>query len=286
MNRLLLYFLFFTLFIGGCQYSNYTYIQTPINVPHLHKKGDAQAEVYLSAKGVDVQASYALTNHLAFMVNANNNFFVFNQDPSYKNNAFAFALDIAAGYYSTHKKYTYGFYGGLGLGDLACHERSHETPLGVDYAKWDNSSHYQKLYIQSSMTKQVSEHCSISLAIRASGVHYDSYAYKHASYKGHHERSLNELIDTVEISRPAIAVVLDPALVINLMSDKRVSFYSQIGVVWGIGFGSLTERKTYDFTGYKSSNIYAISSAQANPVSQPVVFPLSLYLGMRFRISR
>ena len=284
MMKLFLFVLLSVVLFSGCQYSNYTYIQTPLNVPHLKKKGDAQVDVHVSVKGLDLQTSYAFTNHMALMVNANDNPFKLSQNPSYKTQAFA--LDMAAGYYTTQKKYTYSLFGGVGIGDLSCHSESEQTYMFVDYSKWDNSSHYQKIFIQSSITKQVNEHVNFSFALRASGVRYDSYAYKHASYSGHDVRHLNELIDTVEIRTPAVAFVIDPAFVINLKADERVSFYSQVGLVWGIGFGSLTERKMYDFTGYKSSNSYVVSSTQASPVSQPVVFPLSLYIGMRFRICR
>lgn len=284
MNRLFLIFLSSVLFLSGCQYSNYTYVQTPLNVPNLKKKGDAQADVYLSVKGVDLQASYALSNHLAVMVNANNNPFTLNQDPRYKVNAFA--LDMGAGYFNTKNKSTYGLYGGFGMGDLANHSSSDGVPYSVAFSKWDNSSHYQKLFIQSFITRQVNGHFNISFALRVSGLRYDSYAYKHASYTGHDERRLEESIDTVEISRPATALVIDPAISINVMTNKRVSFYGQIGLVGGVGFGALTERKTYDFTGYQSSNSYTVSSTQASPVSQPVVFPVSLYGGIRFRICR
>ncbi|MBC7485133.1 MAG: hypothetical protein H7282_00035 [Cytophagaceae bacterium] len=284
MSKLFLIVLSSVMFLGGCQYSNYTYIQTPLNVPNLQKRGDVQADLYISVKGVDLQTSYAVSNHLAVMVNANNNQFIFNQDPRYRVNAFA--LDMAAGYFNRKNKNTFSLYGGVGMGDLINHSSSDGVPFSIDYSKWDNSSHYQKIFIQSSITRQVNDFFNISFALRVSGLHYDSYAYKHASYTGHDERHLEESIDTVEISRPATALVIDPAMIINVMTHKRFSFYGQIGLVGGIGFGALTERKTYDFTGYQSSNNYTTSSSQASYVSQPVVFPISFYVGMRFRICR
>lgn len=272
------------LFLGGCQYSNYTYVQTPLNVPDLKKRGDAQADVYVTVKGIDLQTSYAVSNHIAVMANANYNPLVLSQDPKATTNAFV--LDAAVGYFKTKDKNTFGLYAGLGVGDIANYGISDGIPFSVGYSKWDNSSHYQKLFIQSSFTRQVSERFTLAFALRASAVRYDSYAYKFASYTGKDERRLNESIDTLEINTPGYAVVFDPAIVMNFRCDQRFSMYAQLGLVGGIGLGSLIERKEIDFTNHQSSSSYVYSSSQASRVQQPVVFPVSLYAGLRFRISR
>ncbi len=272
------------LFLGGCQYSNYTYVQTPLNVPDLKKRGDAQADLYVTVKGVDLQTSYAVSNRFAVMANANYNPLVLTQDPKSKTNAFA--LDAAVGYFNFKNKNTFSLYAGLGVGDIANYGVSEGIPFSVGYSKWDNSSHYQKLFIQSSYTRQVSERFTLAFALRVSAVRYDSYAYKFASYTGKDERRLEESIDTLEINTPGYALVFDPAMVMNFRCDRRFSIYAQLGLVGGIGIGSLTERKEIDFTNHQPSSSYVYTSSQASRVQQPVVFPLTLYVGLRYRIFR
>lgn len=276
--------LFCLLSLTSCQYSNYTYVQTPLNVPDLKKRGDGQTDVYVTVRGIDLQTSYAVGDHLALMANANYNPLILSQDPKASTNAFA--LDAAAGYFNSKNKNTFSLYAGLGAGDIDNYGISHGIPFSVGYSKWDNSSHYQKLFIQSSLTRQVSECFTIAFALRASVIRYDSYAYKFASYTGKDERRLEEAIDTLEINTPGYALVFDPAMVMNFRCDRRFSLYTQLGLVGGIGLGSLTERKEYDFTNYQSSSPYVYSSSQARRVQQPVVFPVSLYIGLRFRISK
>ncbi|MDF2457405.1 MAG: hypothetical protein K0R51_3398 [Cytophagaceae bacterium] len=276
--------LFCLLSLNSCQYSNYTYVQTPLNVPDLKKRGDAQADIYVSVKGIDLQTSYALSHHLAMMANANYNFLALNQ--GHKASTNTFAMDVAAGYFNSKNKNTFSLYAGLGVGDISNYGKSERIPFSLGYSRWDNSSHYQKLFIQSSFTRQVSERFTLAFALRASAVRYDSYAYKFARYTGSDKRRLQESIDTLEINTPGYALVFDPAIVMNFRCDARFSMYAQLGLVGGIGLGSLTERKEIDFTNHQSYTSKVSSSSQASRVQQPVIFPFSLYAGLRFRISR
>jgi hypothetical protein len=273
MNKLLLCFLFFTLLLGGCQYSNYTYIQTPLNIPHLKKKGDAQVDLYGSVKGLDLQSSYAVSDRLGLMVNVN---------ASYK----VLGLDVAAGYFKVKFKHTWSLYGGLGMGDLAIAANSGDAPFTNTYYQWDNASHYQKIYLQPSFLKNVSERFSYGIALRANYVRFASYSYKHLEWSGSDERRLNEYLDTVETHSPALALIFDPVITFNFLPEKRFSFHAQVGYSFSVAYGELSESHSINMTGYHSSNRYVAESSEAASVAQPVYFPFSIYGGIRFKIKR
>ncbi len=132
--------------------------------------------------GVDVQSAYAISNHVAFMVNyfnrkekdtysRDNNVFD-TSTVDYKRNL----LELGVGYYialNQEKTITYNIYGGIGVGKFLIDDNGKDL-LNNNYNRQFNTNIF-KPFVQGSFNFMLSEYFKFSLGGRLSFPNYKVY---------------------------------------------------------------------------------------------------------------
>jgi uncharacterized protein YegP (UPF0339 family) len=252
--------------LTSCTLFDYSYVATPLNTADVNKKGDLHLDAYIPFSRFNVQASYAPTNHLGLMADYCAGF-----------RGDVHSLDVGAGYFVKKSKFFFNAYAGLGIASV-----NMNTSIDGYYetSHLNNQTQYDKLFVQGLIGKQVSEKFKWSLSARLSYVYFNSYAYKHYHdvYKG------RASIDSLQLTAPAAAVLINPTLSIELFPERRFSFKLQAGCIIDL----YADSKLNDYT-VNLSNYPATTYSQGtdfNKQHQPVYFPLTLHAGVRLNLNR
>jgi hypothetical protein len=164
----------------SCSTPRYIYAPAPPIAAYFNKKGDAKLSGYFSGgphdgaghnRGLDVQAAYALTNHVALT----STYFLRREhdirgaDVKYKRNI----IDFGAGAFTVLDKHNtvYGaFYSGIGFGKFNIEDYDPRRQT-LPHQRMHNSS-VRKIYMQPSLNFRSGKNFRMMLALRASFVHY------------------------------------------------------------------------------------------------------------------
>lgn len=268
--------LFCLLSLCSCSLYNYTYIQTPVSVPDLAESGDLKVQGSVNPKGFYAEIAYSPIQHLGVLITATSAF-----DKEVK------SADVGLGYYFIKKDYLFSIYGGVGFGDLVNKGESKEW-FGMDTKAWDNSSNYNKLYLQASLGKNFGKFFRLSIAMRASYVMFNSYQYRY-DYKNYTDEKsyykLDEEFDTLQLSSNASALIIDPAVMATFFQSKRFTFTAQIGLCFLQKYGEFTKEHTIDLSSYKPPfSSYPTTASQSTAPYQLLISPLTFNIGARFNI--
>jgi hypothetical protein len=96
-----------------------TYVPTTVNSPLLTYRGEFQAAIYAGSSGFDPQLAYAITDHIAVMLNGS---FKNSQSDSSENFHKHQFVELGVGYYLRFVgKGRFEVFGGYGLGNLQAH---------------------------------------------------------------------------------------------------------------------------------------------------------------------
>ncbi len=204
-NKSLLFLVLVIATLSSCTTHRYIYSASPANNPYFTEKGESKLTGYYSssdanrltgeyARGVDLQAAYAVGNHWALTMGYFNrrekdvfNFSGYDGpfDSSiinYKRNLF----DIGAGYFialNTKKTITFNFYGGMAFGKFSFVDNGQANSM--DYSRYHNSA-ITKWFFQPAINFMPGEYVRFSFLLKNSFVHYGniqtSYTAEEQSY--------------------------------------------------------------------------------------------------------
>lgn len=269
--------LFSLLSLSSCSYYNYTYIQTPVSVPDLAKRGDLKVQANANLKEGSAEVAYSPINHIGITASATSGFV---KDTK--------GWEAGLGYYLAKKEYLFAVYGGVGYGDLV-NKGSWKEWFGIDTREWNNHSNYNKYYLQASLGRDLWKICRLSLAVRGSYVQFDSYGYSFHHKNYDHEKSydkLEEQFDTLEISN-ASALIIEPVVNATFFQTKRFSLIVQAGFSFVHRYDKFREAHSVDLSTYQpsTSSGYPSTASQAPDRNHPIVFPIIFSIGGKINIS-
>jgi hypothetical protein len=282
-TRIFAAIMFLTLFVQSCVFNpfNYTYIQTPVNIPNLEEKGDLHVDGYAWANHADLQASYAPTNNVGVMASYNK---------GYKD-AINYG-DVGIGYF-TNKDHLFrlNFFVGAGLGDLAVTYKSkgHNGPLNSEYV-YDLSSHYTKLFIQPSLGVNISEKITLTSTFKLSYVNFQAYSYL-LNYNDYDSiGGTRVLYDTwqyrYETTKPEHVFILDPSSTVTVNLTKRLAFLSTINYSFVLNGSRNQFNKNENpmiSAMYKPESPY--NNMQDDTFMHPVYSHLGVHIGLRLKLN-
>lgn len=189
-NKLLLVIITTTT-LYSCSTYRYVYSASPANNPYFTKKSESKLTGYYSssnnnqltkefARGVDLQAAYAIGNHWALTTGYFNrrekdvyNYSSYNSPfdsaiVKYKRNLF----DIGGGYFislNSKKTVTFNLYGGMAFGKFSFIDNGQSN--ATDYSRF-HDSRITKWYFQPSVNFMPGNYFRFSLIVKTSFVHY------------------------------------------------------------------------------------------------------------------
>lgn len=273
--------LFSLLGLTSCGYYNYTYLPSPVSMPELAKRGDLKLEASASPRSGSAQVAYSPINHIGVLIQYTG---AFGKDV---NN-----VEGGLGYYLKKDKYLFSGYGGAGFGSLANQGSSKEL-LGLDTWEWDHNSSYKKIYGQLTLGRDMGRICHVSMGLRFSQVTFDSYAYRyeHIRYEVHDQNSSrgttisHKEYDTLQITRPASVLIIDPVVSASFFPTKRFSFTAQASLSLVKSYDELGKDHSVDVSGVAPGSTTGSTVSQAPRTNQPYYFPLTISLSARFNIS-
>jgi hypothetical protein len=276
MFRITFGFCLFCLFcLSSCSYYNYTYIQTPVSVPDLTKRGDLKVQANVNLKEGTAEIAYSPINHIGVTASATSGFVKETK-----------GWEAGLGYYLAKKEYLFSMYGGVGYGDLV-NKGSFKEWFGEDNTQWNNHSNYSKFYLQASLGRELWKICRVSLAIRGSYVLFDSYGYSF-NIKNYTDKKsyvkLEEQFDTLEISN-ASALIIEPVVNATFFHTRRFSLIAQVGFTLVHRYGQFREAHSVDLSTYQPSASNASTASQAQDKTHPLVCPVTFSIGGRINIS-
>lgn len=188
-------------FLFSCRTQRYIYAPSTPSIPYFQQKGDSKLSIIYSEggngtnnlnqqiiiptkqrnNGVDLQAAYAITNHIAIMFNNYNR----NETDTYGKignlydtstiNYKRNIIELGVGYYlalNKRKTITYNIYGGVGLGKFSITENGIDKTL-LPYNRY-NTNNIIKYFIQNSFNFMSSEYVKLALGGRVLFVNYGS----------------------------------------------------------------------------------------------------------------
>jgi hypothetical protein len=261
------HFLFLSILFSmtSCTLYNYTYVVTPQNTADVRKKGQLQVDTYIPLSRLNLQMAYAPTHHLGVMA-----------DYCYGFRGDVNSLDIGLGYYMSGAKNTFNIYAGAGMTSV-----NMNVQLGGYWEDWtiNNYTQYDKLFVQSHIGRQISKKIRLSLTARLSYVYFNSYAYKdHQNiYKG------KASIDSVQLTVPASAWLLQSAVTADVFPERRFSFRLQFGLIGTLYADEALNSYTVDIANYPRST-YSTGTEFAKQ-HQPVYFPVFINAGIRLNLN-
>jgi hypothetical protein len=257
------------LFFTRCQFNNYSYVQTPLNVPSLKARGELSASASVNVRSINALVSYSPVKHVGVMGTLNKGF-AGNVE----------ALEGGAGLYLPAGKMLFTTYAGMGIGTVNIKGR-YITWFNGNFHEWNNQSQYTKLFIQPAIERSFGKKFTVGIAARFTEVNFNSYAsrYEEAihSHDKHGVAYSSDNIDSFAIGKPSAISIFEPTVLFSITPMKRFSFQCQLGysfVKWHGDFlekqqGHLPLQPVFPFDYFFSNASSQSTNARANPIFVP-----------------
>ena len=276
---LFLPFLVLPFIIQSCSFNpfNYTYIQTPVHVSDLQKKGDLRVDGYVWVNHADAHVSYAVSNRFGVIAGYNQGF----------KNAIHYG-ELGLGYFSSsEQKLRFGLFAGAGVGSVSVDYKITRERLN-DELFFDLNSQYNKFFIQPSIGYQLSRKVLLSGTFRLNYVNYQSYSYFFEDYSidssGNKMNDPNNWSYHYETIGEQGVWIFDPSSTITVNVLRNMSFTGTLNY-------SMPLWTRADFQG--SNNLMSAflrpekeyDSATNEKFNHPLYSNLAIHIGLRFRMN-